>query len=259
MGRRAGAGRHRHSRKRGGAAEDLSAFNDELLVRAVAACPVPVISAVGHEIDFTLCDYAADARAPTPSAAAEMAVREASHWRALLARADTTLASRLAERLARTGTKLLRLDPGRFDPARRIDRGRIRADRALERAREACRRSLAAAGERLSALGRRLSRHAPEAWAARRRAALVRLDERLNVLLARDLEGKRVRLALGDAALANLSPLAVLERGYAVVRDAKGGVVRDAATRSPGDKVDVRLARGKLGCVVESLDPDRTK
>lgn len=209
----------------GGPAEDLWAFNDERVVRAVAACPVPLVTGVGHETDVTLADFAADVRAPTPSAAAELVtpsreaarerLREAS--RRLRASALRTLAGPrqvlTAERRA-----LMRLHPGAVLAADREQAGRL-----LERARRA----------------------ADARWRADERR-LARAADRLPFLVA-----GRVDRAAGDvraaaAALAVLSPYATLDRGYAIVRDDRGRVLRDAAVVAPEDRLDVRLARGSL-------------
>jgi exodeoxyribonuclease VII large subunit len=171
----------------GGSFEDLLPFSDERVVRAVAASPVPVVSAVGHEQDEPLCDLAADVRAPTPTAAARLVVPDLDELRAGLGRARQ------------------RLDAG--------------AQRALERDRGRLVRSR----ERLTA--------APGLFFERRRAALDRAAARLQAL----------------------SPRATLARGYAIVRTADGGVLRDAAAVTEGGRIDVELARGTLGARVEDV------
>src|SRR5262249_2931326 len=197
----------------GGWAEDLGAFNEEAVVRAIAASPVPVISAVGHEIDVTLADLAADARAATPTAAGEMAAPE----RALLVdelrarekrlgRAVRHAAAALRARLAAVDKRLQSRDP----------RARLAADR----------RRLAALEARFHRRGRALLADRQHAWAD----VAARLDA--------------------------LSPLKVLDRGYAIVRAEDGAVVASVARVAPGRPLRVRLADGELGVTVTDVRPD---
>jgi exodeoxyribonuclease VII large subunit len=198
----------------GGSLEDLWAFNEERVVRAIVASRIPVVSAVGHEVDVTLADLAADVRAPTPSAAAELAV---------------PLRAQVAERLA-AGARAL--------------------SRALVR-------SVDARRERLARLSRSYGLRAP---AHRVREAIQTLDDarrRIAAAARAPLERRAAALAASAARLQALSPLAVLERGYAVVRREPGGaVVRDAAGLAPGDRIAVRFARGGCRAEVREAWPD---
>lgn len=236
----------------GGASEDLWAFNDEALVRAVAACPVPVIAAIGHEVDVTLCDFAADVRAATPSHAAELAVpdlqvvirrvRESEQRLGLAIRRrvlDLRGRHGLAEsRLGARGRRLV------VAPRRRLDELLRRLQAQHPRARAAALR------RRLAALEERLSAHHPRlrAGVLRRRLEQLRGDlGRLGEGLTHDA---RVRLARAVGAMDALSPLRVLERGYAVVTDAKGAVISAADAVQLGDRLDVRLHQGHLSVEV---------
>jgi exodeoxyribonuclease VII large subunit len=194
----------------GGAVTDLKAFDHERVVRTIARCPIPVISAVGHEVDLSLSDLAADARASTPTAAAELAVPDGATLSDLLGKERKRLDRELAHLLARARQDL---------------------DRCASR----------------------LASAHPRAKLAQHRQALDGLLSRLHVAWRAGAERARGELARTGAQLHALSPLAVLDRGYAVVR-AGDVVVREATQVSPGDHLHVRLARGELVVVVEGTE-----
>jgi exodeoxyribonuclease VII large subunit len=219
----------------GGSAEDLQAFNDEALARAIAACRVPVVSAVGHEVDFTIADFVADLRAPTPSAAAELVV---------------PLHAEAEARLDETQARLLRA--GR----RAIGDGRQRLDGALDRAAAAIRQSLARRRRVLDEGSRRLAALHPRARLQSDRAALQALDGKLRARVALEIDRRRRSFATLAGKLDALSPLGVLERGYSLARDANGHVLTRASAAQPGDPIRVTLARGELGCRVEVVETD---
>lgn len=237
----------------GGASEDLSAFNDEMLVRAVAACPKPVISAVGHEIDFTLTDFAADHRAPTPSAAAELAVRDAAHLLMRLARCETSLGADLRHTLARLKGRLGACDPSRIDPMKVLELRRIRVDRALQRAEGTLDRLAASSERRLVRCGRILAGNEPGELLARARGRAESAEAKLRAAAEGGASRLSQRLKIAEAALAALNPLAILSRGYSVTRDGRGRVVRSAKGLAPGEEVSVTLAEGSIGCRIEDV------
>ncbi len=237
----------------GGGAEDLSAFNDEGLVRLIAASPKPVISAVGHEIDFTLTDLVADLRAPTPSAAAELAVRETGHWVTMLEKAEGAMSEILTRMVSQQRKDLQRLDPSRFHPLRRIERRRLRVDMALERGEKALTSRLWREKERVSTAVKILGSNAPSRKIAQARLALSKLDSAMNREIDDKTSRASQRLDIAREALAQLNPLAVLSRGYSVVRDSDGKPLREATSATVGDRVEVLMHKGSLGCEVKEV------
>jgi exodeoxyribonuclease VII large subunit len=235
----------------GGSAEDLSAFNEEVVARAIAACPVPVISAVGHETDITIADLVADLRAPTPSAAAEAAVPVRDdllmNLEGMAQRLDRCIAYRLEQRRQRLNHLTGRLRAGlRFDDRhlvlRRLE-GRLQA--VVVRYTGRGRRQLAD-------LRARLGEQHPRARLARARQALERCRGQLAELGPREVQHARADLRVLAGRLQALSPLASLERGYSITRTPEGKVVRAADEVAPGDRVEILLRRGRLvGQVVE--------
>jgi exodeoxyribonuclease VII large subunit len=239
----------------GGSSEDLWAFNEEEVARAIRASTIPVISAVGHETDFTIADFAADLRAPTPSAAAE-----------LVAAKEDELCSTLAE-LGRNLSRLMRF---RISAARnRVQhqalsqvfeevRGRLRAAHnetgdATHQLHLLLTQALRAAQGRRERIAFQLS---PERLQARLEQARMRFDSAhigCNAAVLTRLQTARARLALVATALDALSPLAVLQRGYAIAEQADGRLLRDASSVSPGDELRVRLAKGRLTARVEDI------
>jgi exodeoxyribonuclease VII large subunit len=237
----------------GGSIEDLWAFNEEVLARAIAAAPVPVISAVGHEVDFTISDLVADLRAATPSAAAELVVARTEEFAARIDRLETRLTSAACARVERGRLRVHALErrPGLAGwPARLALAGR----HAAELTHGLTQSMRAAMGRRRWRLheGRlRLETQDLRRRLATGRARLVASDGRMNTAVAtlRLQAGGRLRALSGR--LDSLSPLAVLARGYAVCWNAgRTAIVREAATVEPDDEVRVTLHRGELACRV---------
>jgi len=194
----------------GGSLEDLWAFNDEQLARTIVGSPIPIVSAVGHEVDFTIADFVADLRAPTPSGAAELVVPDRDDW--------LRTVNSLAARIARLGQRTVE------------DRGQT-----------------------LDWLSRRLLQTSPTAILERSAARLANLQQRLNAASRRTVATFQHRLELAMRGLHSVSPLATLDRGYAIVSDADSGkVLLDAGDVSPGDSVRARLASGELTATVKS-------
>ena len=243
----------------GGSLEDLWAFNEETVARAVAASRIPTISAVGHETDFTIADFVADLRAPTPSAAAERVVQAKEDLQsrivALEERRDAVLRLRLARVRSRveaaTAHRVFAAERGRLRiQAQRVDELARRAEtglvRGLERGREHTRR-----------LRERLEAFRFDRQLAARRERLGRHSDRLLALFRGDAEKRRAGLSRLAASLDGLSPLAVLGRGYALVWDEAGRrLVRDAAEVDQGQGLRIRLHRGALRATVLSRETE---
>lgn len=243
----------------GGSLEDLWAFNDERVVRAVVAHPWPVVCGVGHEVDVTLADFAADVRAPTPSAAAEVVVPDQADMAAALRRAADRLAGATGRRLTQASRDLAveRRALDRVSPSSRLAAGREqvgllfdRGTRVVEARLARERLVLRAAAEALPRLG--------TMRVTRERQRVRSAEEALPRLVAGRVRGARSAVDAAAAALAVLGPGATLERGYAIVRlAADDAIVRDPATAPPGTRLAVRVARGELDAVVTESAPAR--
>jgi exodeoxyribonuclease VII large subunit len=243
----------------GGSIEDLWAFNEEMVARAIARVPVPVISAVGHETDVTIADFVADVRAPTPSAAAELVVSRKDEFCGRIDRLHDRLRAsarahvqRLSRRVHVAGSR----PAFAAYPARLAMRGRHAADLTHAVAR-ALRASIAIRARRLQSLERQLASFDAGRRLAALRTRLVAADGRIVNGIARRHDRAQSRLRTTIGRLESLSPLAVLGRGYAVAWDAdKTRILRDASTVSRGDAVNITLERGELRCEVRSTSEE---
>ncbi|MBV8063451.1 MAG: exodeoxyribonuclease VII large subunit [Nevskia sp.] len=241
----------------GGSLEDLWAFNEEAVARAIRACAVPVISGVGHEVDVTIADFAADLRAATPTAAAELATPDLAEWAARLQNLEGQLAATAERRLAQAGERLQGLQ-GRLEllhPRRRLQDRAQQLDDLDQRLRHALDGRLRLLRERLQAQSGRLLRNDPALRLAGERRHLDSLAALLQGRIQALLNARQNRLARAQGLLDSLNPESVLARGYAIVRDADGQVLRDAAQLRPGSAIEARLARGSVVAEVKDTKP----
>ncbi|MGB8181850.1 MAG: exodeoxyribonuclease VII large subunit [Stellaceae bacterium] len=232
----------------GGSLEDLMAFNEEIVVRAAAACRIPLISAVGHETDTTLIDFAADRRAPTPTAAAEMAVPVRLDLVADVAAATHRLAQALARFMDDKFLRIEGLARGLPDPRSLIETALQRLDDRTERLRLGITALLRLRSHGVQALGRMLRRDMLEREVGRLRGTVADLAERLALAVARLMQQREIALAGAAGRLANWRKAQdkVLERGFVLVRDAKGAVLTSARAVAPGADLALEFHDGKV-------------
>jgi exodeoxyribonuclease VII large subunit len=240
----------------GGSLEDLWAFNDEAVARAIFACRTPIVSGVGHEVDFTIADFVADERAPTPSAAAERVVPDRAEWLRSLASSGQRLAMAIRRRLAdhANALQVRRHRLARVHPGVVLRQRAQRLDELEGRLRLATRARLQRASHRFATAHGLLLRASPALRVAALRLRLDAASRDLARAVRDRIVTRRQRLELAARALNAVSPLATLDRGYAIVTDDSGAVLMDPRNLQPGDRVTARLAHGRIAAEVVDVE-----
>ncbi|MGQ0658628.1 MAG: exodeoxyribonuclease VII large subunit [Chromatiales bacterium] len=242
----------------GGSLEDLWPFNEEIVARAIHDCVTPLVTGVGHEIDFSIADFVADLRAPTPSVSAELVSPDCNDIRRAVASFESRLRNLMLARLARQAERIGWLGRRLVHPGRRLQQLMQRLDELTTRLLAAAAAGVQRRRADLIRLSARLAVQNPAQRLRLHGERCAQMEIRLRQAMRRQLQACSARWQSALRALNAVSPLATLERGYAIVTlAADQSILRDASAASPGDTVHARLARGRLSCVVEAVQSDR--
>ncbi|WP_425463076.1 exodeoxyribonuclease VII large subunit [Marinobacter maritimus] len=242
----------------GGSLEDLWCFNEEAVARAIAACTMPTVSAVGHETDVTIADFVADLRAPTPSAAAEKVSPDQKDMLRQINDREFRLANAARRALQRLNTKLEHLSARLRDPRRELLEKAQRLDDLELRLGKAMGQRLDRSQVRSNHLAQRLTMQSPGKQLANSRDALDRSASQLDQAIQRILTKLQDRLKHTAGTLNVVSPLATLGRGYAIVRDEHGSIIRNARDVAAGDRISAHVANGTVMAEVKFVNPENS-
>lgn len=240
----------------GGSLEDLWAFNDEALARAIAACSLPVVSAVGHETDFTIADFVADVRAPTPSAAAELLVPDRADWLHKLQQLERQLTRGWRQAHSSHQMRLDHLRQRLRHPRQALQAQAQRVDGLELQLQRALRTQITRYQQRLQHLGELLRSQHPARQLTALNTQLEHLRPRLYAAVQHTLQQHRQRLGENARLLHSVSPLHTLERGYAIVTNTEQQVLKTTEQVNTGDRIHARLGHGRLTCRVECIDAE---
>lgn len=242
----------------GGSIEDLWCFNDEALARAVADCPIPIVSAVGHEIDFALTDFVADVRAATPSAAAELVSPDQSQYLTALTQLQQRLSRAVRRQLAQQQPRLMQLQQRlqQLHPQRRLEQQQQRLDELQLRLQRRMQQQLQTARRQHSYLQQSLQHLSPAKAIKQQQLQLQQLAKRLQQAQQQQLKYSSQQLARLSAQLHTVSPLATLARGYSISFDSQQQALTSSAQLKVGDAINTRLAQGSFSAVVTRVVKD---
>jgi exodeoxyribonuclease VII large subunit len=241
----------------GGSLEDLQAFNDERVARAVFDCEVPVVSGVGHETDITICDFVADRRAPTPTAAAELVSPDATEWAARVTQTEQRLIRRMQSRLEQSAQRVDWLSRLIVHPRQQLKARAERLQAISDAHLGAMRSALQARRLAFLPLPARLMQSGPSGRLQAAGSQLKHCGQRLHRAMGNDLSRRRQALEHAMTRLDSVNPLSVIARGYAMVTEVDtGSVIRSIDQAQAGDAVDVRLSDGHLQCSVTGKRAD---
>lgn len=241
----------------GGSLEDLWAFNEEAVARAIYACQIPMVCGVGHETDVTIADLVADVRAPTPTAAAELLSPDQNEWTGHYQDKERRLLRAMRETLYGKQQKLDWLNARLIHPHQRIILLAERLHNLCKRLRSSSTGRIQTLSTLVARLHVRLSQVSPLARVGQLRQRCADLERRFHLGMDNTIKRQRQRLATAIQNLNTLSPLATLERGYAIVEKSDTAtIIRDAREVKTGDEVTAKLARGRLDCIVQVVDEE---
>ena len=238
----------------GGSIEDLWSFNDEAVARAIRASSIPIISGIGHETDFTIADFAADRRAPTPTAAAEMAAPQQTALMTALATNRQALSRNLRRSMEQKAQQIDWLSRRLQHPAQRIEQQRQELTNLRRRLDQGLAQSCQRGRNALSSLNRRLLLARPDTSQLARK--LEALNARLPAAYQKTLAEKAGNLSRLASSLEHLNPNAVLDRGYSIVTNSTGAILRNAAALEPNDRITVFFRTGRADATVTSVTQD---
>lgn len=243
----------------GGSLEDLWAFNDEKLARTIVSSKIPVVSGVGHEVDFTIADFVADARAPTPSAAAELVTPSASDWLDLYAAFEQRLTVLMKRKLEHGKQVISWLGKRMQHPSRKLQSYAQRLDELEQRLINTQNNVLRHCRSKLATLRANLQQHSPFIHFAQYKTLLTSLVKRLQIATVHVYNDRRTQLAATVRALEAVSPLATLSRGYAIIKKRpEKSIVRNSNDVQIGTHIEAQLGQGKIICSVNEIQPDET-
>jgi exodeoxyribonuclease VII large subunit len=237
----------------GGSLEDMWCFNDETLALTIAHCPIPMVSAVGHEIDFSISDFVADVRAATPSAAAELVSPDQQHQLTQLLQLKQRLTQSMRQRLGFAAQQFLH-QHGKLQllhPARRLQQQQQRLDELQIRLAQAMQQRLHRKAQQLQLQQKSLALVSPQQRLQRQQQQLQQLQHKLQQAMAGQQQKQQQRWQRLSGQLHIVSPLATLQRGYSIVFSPQGIVIKDQQQVAPGDQIHVRLAHGGFNARVE--------